>query len=41
MEQEYIPVGYIPSAAVAVCGGGGCLPRGVSGQRGVCQTTPL
>ena len=36
MEQECIPVGCIPSAAVAVslevCLSGGCLPRGLSTQ---------
>ena len=47
VQQECIPVGCVPSAAVAVCwgrgvsawGGGvclvGCLPRGVSAWRGV------
>ena len=30
-KQECIPVGCVPFAAVAVGGGGGCLPRGVSG----------
>ena len=31
MKQEYIPVGCVPSAAVAVGGRGGvCLPRGMS-----------
>ena len=34
MEQECIPVGCVPSAAVAV--GGGCLPRGVCLPGGVC-----
>ena len=28
-KQECIPVGCVPSAAVAVCLGGGCLPGGV------------
>ena len=46
-KQDCIPVGCVPSAAVAVsCGGlpGRCLPRGVSAQEGclpwggVCQT---
>ena len=47
MKQECIPVGCVPSAAVAVCWGGlpggRCLPGGVSAwvvcmsaQRGVC-----
>ena len=35
-KQEYIPLGCVPSAAVAVCPGGllgrGALPRGVSAQ---------
>ena len=36
-QQECIPVGCAPSAAVAICWGGGCLLRGmVSAQRGVC-----
>ena len=34
-EQECIPVGCIPSAAVAICWGG-CLPRGLSARGGVC-----
>ena len=39
--QECFPVGCVPSAAVAVSGGGGvsaqgwCLPRGVSAHGGV------
>ena len=33
-KQECIPVGCVPSAAVAICWGGGCLPGGVSAQRG-------
>ena len=33
-KQKYIPVGCVPSAAVAVCLGG------VSTQGGVCQTPP-
>ena len=40
-EQECIPVGCVPSAAVVVYWVGGCLPggmfaQGVSAQRGVC-----
>ena len=40
MNKECIPVGCVPSAAVAVCCGwgvcpGGCLPRGVSAQGSV------
>ena len=35
LEQECIPVGCVPSAAVAVSGGGGVFP-GVSAQGGVC-----
>ena len=41
-EQECIPVGCVPSAAVAVssegvsCLGGVCLPKGVSALDGVC-----
>ena len=40
-KQECIPVGCLPSAAVAVSGRGGCLPKGfvcprVSDLRGVC-----
>ena len=34
-EQECIPVGYVPFAAVAVCWGEGCLHRVVSAQGGV------
>ena len=34
--QECIPVGCVPSAAVAVWWGWGCLPRGMSAQGGVC-----
>ena len=34
VKQECIPVGCVPSAAVAICLGGG-LPRGVCGGRGV------
>ena len=49
MKQECIPVGCVPSAAVAVPGGvclggvcligGVCLPRGVSA-KGVADTLP-
>ena len=38
-KQECIPVGCVPSAAVAISGGvsaWGCLPRGVSARWGVC-----
>ena len=35
LEQECIPVGCVPSAAVTVSGGGGVFP-GVSAQGGVC-----
>ena len=35
VKQVCIPVGWVPSAAVAVLGGG-CLPRGVSDHGGVC-----
>ena len=37
---ECIPVGCVPSAAVAV-GGGGVYPGGVSAQRDVCHTPLL
>ena len=50
-KQESIPVGCLPSAAVAVCLGvsarrvifaqGGCLPRGVSAQGGCASKHAL
>ena len=42
VKQECIPVGCIPSAAVAICWEGGCLLRGMSAQRGpsACWDTP-
>ena len=51
-EQECIPVGCVPSAVVAISGGGGgvcpggylpggeCLPGGCLPGGGVCQTPP-
>ena len=41
MKQEYIPVGCVTSAAVAVGGRGGvCLPRGMSACGGGCTPHP-
>ena len=38
VKQECIPVGCVPSAAVAVCWGGGFYPGGVCpGEGGVSQ----
>ena len=36
-KQECIPVGCVPSASVAICGEGMCLPRGVCLPGGVFQ----
>ena len=36
VKQECIPVGCVPSAAMASAGGGGSTRVGVSGQGGVC-----
>ena len=51
VKQEYIPVGCVPFAAVAVTGGRGVSPKGGLpregvwqggfAQGGVCQTSPV
>ena len=41
LQQECIPaVGYVPSAAVAICAQGGVYPRGVCLGGCVCQIPP-
>ena len=35
IQQECIPVGCVPSTAVAISGGGGCLPAGGGPAQGV------